>query len=372
MNCKVAVLKCAGYDTSLVEQKIRQTIDLLGGMEQFIRRGSKVLLKPNLLMAKPPEAGITTHPEVVRAVIRLLKELDCQICVGDSPSVWGKYIENVDEVYSVSGIRQVCIEEGVDLVSFEKRRMRQDFPLASVLDECDHLISIPKFKTHELMLLTGAVKNLFGLVSGTFKTELHKRYFEPEEFAKTLVDIYQQTRPSLTIVDGILAMEGDGPATSGKLRTLGLLLAGSDAIAIDSVMADIMGLKPEDCFTTREAYRRGLGQADLSIIEIAGENYQDLKIKPFLLPASSKKRKLPKPLLNAISRFIRYYPFVLRSKCVKCSACVNICPHKCVSLKKQGIVFNYAKCIACFCCQEVCPAAAIKVKKSLLAKMIGL
>jgi uncharacterized protein (DUF362 family)/NAD-dependent dihydropyrimidine dehydrogenase PreA subunit len=323
-------------------------------------------------MAKPPEAGITTHPEVLRAAIRMLKDLGCRIYVGDSPSVWGKYIENLEDVYRISGIKQVCVDEGVQLISLEKRRMRGSFPLASALDQCDHLLNLPKFKTHELMLLTGAVKNLFGLVSGTFKTELHKRHFEPEEFAGILVDIYSQAKPSLNIVDGIVAMEGDGPATGGTLRNLNLLIAGSDAVAVDSVMADIMGIKPKDCFTTREAARGGLGQAELGAIEIAGERYRDLRIKPFLLPESSKKFKLAKPVLNLVSRFIRYYPFVLKQKCLRCSACVNICPGKCIKLGQRGIVFNYDKCIACFCCQEACPAAAIKVKKSLLAKMIGL
>ena len=372
MNCKVAVSRCAGYHPALVEEKVRQAVDSLGGLEQFIRPRSKVLVKPNILMAKPPEAGITTHPEVLRAVIRMLKGLGCFVYVGDSPSVWGKYIENLDEVYGVSGIKQVCADEGVMLISLEKRRMRKHFPLASFLDQCDHLINLPKFKTHELMLMTGAIKNLFGLVSGTFKTELHKRNFDPEEFAGALVEIYSQAKPSLNIVDGILAMEGDGPATSGQLRDLNLIIAGSDAVAVDSVMADIMGIKPQDCFTTREAYRRGLGQADLGAIDIVGEGYRDLKIKPFLLPQSSKKIRLAKPVLNLLSRFIRYYPFVLKRKCLRCLACVKICPGKCIKLGKRGIVFNYDKCIACFCCQEACPAAAIRVKKSFLAKMIGL
>jgi len=372
MKSKVAVYRCVGYQPALVQEQLRQAIGSLGGMEQFIRRGSSVLVKPNLLMAQPPEAGITTHPEVVRAVVRMLKELGCRVYVGDSPSVWGKYIENLDDLYSISGIKQVCIDEGVELVSLEKRRMRESFPLASFLDQCDHLVNVAKFKTHELMLITGAIKNLFGLVSGTFKTELHKRNFDPEEFAGVLVDIYSQVKPSLNIIDGILAMEGDGPATSGKLRDLNLLIAGSDAVAVDSVMADIIGIKPRDCFTTREAADRGLGQAELGAIEIVGEGYRDFKIKPFLLPESSKKIKLAKPLLNAISRFIRYYPFVLKRKCLRCLACVKICPGKCIKLEKRGIVFDYTKCIACFCCQEACPAAAIKVKKSFLAKMIGL
>ncbi|MCK9572619.1 MAG: DUF362 domain-containing protein [Candidatus Omnitrophica bacterium] len=372
MKSKVAILGCANYDPSLVDQKLSQLISLLGGLEQFIRPGSKVLVKPNMLMAKPPEAGITTHPAVVRAVIRQLLKLDCRVWVGDSPSVWGKYIENVDQVYQVCGIKQLCLEEGVQLVSFEKRRMRRDFPLASVLDQVDALVNIPKLKTHELMLITGAIKNLFGLVSGTFKTELHKSNFHPEDFARVLLDIYEQAKPNITIVDGILAMEGDGPATSGKLRDLGLLLAGNDAVAIDSVIADIIGVKPEDCFTIQEARRRQIGRSKLSEIEIVGEDYRALKIKPFLLPASARKNKLPKVILNIISRLIRYYPLVLKKKCLSCSACVNICPQKCVSLKEGGIRFNYTKCIACFCCQEACPAAAIRVKKSLLAKLIGL
>lgn len=372
MNSRVSILKCADYAAVNLQEKVRQLVFLLGGMEKFVRPGSKVLVKPNLLMSTPPEAGVTTHPEVMRAVIRMLKELNCRVIVGDGPSVWGQHIENVDEVYSITGMRSVCAQEGAELIHLDKRRMREKFPLAAILDECDFLVSLPKFKTHEFTLLTGAVKNLFGLVSGTFKTELHKNYFEPKDFAKILADIYRETPPSLTIVDGIVAMEGDGPGTGGKLRNLGLLLAGADCVALDAVMAHIMGIGPLEVLSTKEAYVAGLGQADLKNIEISGEKLNTLAVKPFILPAASRAGRIPKPLRKILKKLIRYYPYCLPENCISCLACVKICPGRCISPAKKGMRFDYARCIACFCCQETCPASAIKVRKSLLARMIGL
>lgn len=373
MSAKVSVVKCDTYEPKAVESSVRKIVDLLGGITAFIKPGSSVLVKPNLLMSKGPECAITTHPEVVRAVIQILKEINCRIVVGDGPSVWGKYLKNVDEVYEVTGIRKVCQDEGVNLVTFDKRRMRDKFPLTTWLDECEYLINLPKFKTHEFTLLTGAIKNLFGLVSGTYKTELHKNYFEPQEFSKILVDIYQQAKPALTIIDGILAMEGDGPATGGKVRQLNLLLGGSDGVALDTVMARIMGITDREVLTTKEAALRGLGEDQISRIKIEGEDIDKLNIRPFILPVTSAKiTKLPAPIKKILKSLIRYYPYCLDSKCIRCGHCVEVCPDQCITLKKSGIRFDYNKCIACFCCQEACPEAAIKVKKSILAKLIGL
>lgn len=373
MSAQVSIIKCGNYNPALVEVSVRKAIGLLGGITHYIKPQSRVLVKPNILMAREPESGIDTHPEVVRSVIRVLKEINCHIFVGDGPSVWGNEIENVGEVYRRSGIAGVCREEKVGLVEFDKRRMREKFPLTVWLDHCDHLVSIPKFKTHELTLLTGAIKNLFGLVSGTFKTELHKNYFRADDFAKIVVDIYAEAKPSLTLIDGVVAMEGDGPATNGKLRDLGLLLAGSDAVALDSVMAKIIGVKPLDVLTTKEAAARGLGIADLNSIKIVGERLEDLNVLAFLLPQTSNlRKKIPQPLINLTKQLIKYYPYPVRKNCILCFACIKICPGKCIDMRKEGIVFDYRKCIACFCCQEACPAEAIKVKKSLFAKIIGL
>jgi len=372
MSSKVSIAKCNSYESAGVFAAVKKAIDLQGGATHFIKPDSRVLLKPNLLMAIDPEFGINTHPEVVRAVIKVLKEINCKIFVGDGPSVWGRQVENVDEVYRRSGIQAVCQEEGVSLVKFDKRRWRGKFPLTIWLDDCDYLVSIPKFKTHSLTILTGAIKNLFGLVSGTYKTELHKNYFRVEEFANILVDVYKEAKPALTVIDGIIAMEGDGPASGGKLRTENLILAGSDCVALDSVLAMIMGIRPLDVLTTAEAAKRGLGKADIRSISIFGERLEDCLGRPFILPTPSKTNKLPKPLVKLARKLIRYYPCVEQDNCIRCAACIDACPNKIISMGKSGIIFDYRKCIACFCCQEACPASAVKIKKSLFAKMIGL
>ena len=372
MNAKVSIVKCKNYEPPLFLETTRKAIDLVGGITNFIKPQSKVLVKPNLLMAIEPQSGVDTHPEVVRAAVRLLKEINCHICLGDGPSVWGNQIENVEEVYRRSGMEKICQDEGIELVKFDKRRWRGKFPLTTWLDNCDYMVNIPKFKTHDLTLLTGAIKNLFGLVTGTYKTELHKNYFRADDFAKILVDIYQQAKPTLTVVDGIVAMEGDGPGTGGKLRNLGLLFAGSDCVALDTIMALIMGLEPFAVLTTKEAVARGLGVADIKSISILGESLEDVMGEPFALPSTTIKKNIPRPIVEIAKKLIKYYPCVEQDNCIQCAACIQACHNKVISLKKNRIVINYRKCISCFCCQEACPNSAIKVKKSVLAKIIGL
>jgi len=372
VNSKIAITKCPSYESKLVQDSVKQAVNLLGGINNFIKPGSRVLVKPNLLMGVAPETGVCAHPEVIRAVIKILKEINCKISLGDSPSVWGKYIENVDNVYELSGVKKICQEEGVELIKLENRRMHGKFILTTAIDNCDYIVSIPKFKTHGLTVLTGAVKNLFGLVSGTYKSELHKKYFAADDFAGMLVDIYEKVKPALTIIDGIMALEGDGPGTSGKPRQLNLLFASSDGVALDAAMAKIMGIKPLDVPTNRIAHKRGLGEIDFDKIEVKGESLEDVTGEPFLLPASSMVKKIPRPIVNLVKSLIKMRPYVLHDKCIRCEACVKVCPSKVIRFEGQRITFDYSGCIACFCCQEVCPKAAIKVKKSLLARLIGL
>ncbi|MFH1202360.1 MAG: DUF362 domain-containing protein [Candidatus Omnitrophota bacterium] len=372
MNAKVSLVKCKNYEPSLVFDATRKSIDLLGGMASFVTPRSKVLVKPNILMAIEPEAAVDTHPEVVRAVIKLLKELDCQVYLGDGPSVWGNQGENINWVYEKSGMKRIAEEEQTELVSFDKKRWQGKFPITTSLDNCDSFISIPKFKTHSLTILTGAIKNLFGLIPGTFKTELHKNYFDRQDFAKILVDILEVARPALTIVDGITAMEADGPGTGGKLRNQGVLVAGSDCVAIDSVLALIMGIKPNDILTTKEGARRNLGISDINSISVVGESLIDVIESPFILPTPSLSSRIPRPAMELAKKLIKFYPYVERRNCTLCTACIDACPNKAISIRNDKIIINYRKCIACFCCEEACPYSAIKIKKSLAAKMIGL
>ena len=323
----------------MVCEKVKQAIDLIGGISSFIKPESRVLVKPNLLMAKEPEFGIDTHPEVVRAVVKVLKDINCKIFIGDGPSVWGGQAENVDDVYERSGVKKVCREEGVELVKFEHKRWRKKFPLTTWLDNCNYLVNVPKFKTHDLTLLTGAIKNLFGLVWGTYKIELHKNYFNPNDFAKILVDIYEEVRPVLTVIDGIIAMEGDGPGTSGKLRQQNLLLAGSDCVAIDTALALIMGVEPFDVLTNREASKRGLGIADIQSITILGERLPDVIGEPFILPSTSFKRKIPPVIVNTAKKLIKYYPYLEQDNCIRCAACIEACPVKVIKMNKKRNYF---------------------------------
>ncbi|MBU1727163.1 MAG: DUF362 domain-containing protein [Candidatus Omnitrophica bacterium] len=387
MGSKISIARCESYDPSLVLASVKKAIDSLGGITAFIKPASKVLVKPNLLMAAIPEQAVTTHPEVVRAVIKLLKEIDCKVFVGDGPSVWGGNIENLGRVFEATGIRKVCEEEGVTLVDFDKRRWRGQFPLTTWLDDCDYFINIPKLKTHELTVMTAAIKNLFGLVSGTFKTELHKKHIDPEDFSGALVDIYKEAKPALTIIDGIIAMEGDGPGTGGMPRKADVLLAGSDCVALDTVAALIMKIEPLNVPTIRIAFERGLGEARPGEISLFGDKIEEVITTPFRPPSPARRGKItqlvirvskkfirsnPERFVRFVKKFIKYWPYVLRKKCVRCGACVKTCPNEAISIVNDRVVFDYSKCIACFCCQEICPAAAIKVKKSLLAKMLGL
>lgn len=371
-KAKVSIVKCNNYSRGLIQERVKQAIDLIGGITSFIKPESSVLVKPNLLMAKEPACGITTHPEVVRAAVKLLKEINCKVFIGDGPSAFGNQAENVDDVYEKTGIKNVAEEEKAELVKFENKRWRKDFPLAAWVDKCDYIVNIPKFKTHNLMLLTAAVKNLFGFVWGTHKTELHKKFCDKRDFAKILVDIYQEVKPALNIIDGVVAMEADGPATSGKLREVNLLFAGTDAVAVDSVLTVIMGLLPSDILTTKEASMRGLGVSDIKDIEILGESLSAASGTPFILPSTSWRQKMAPFVVDLLKGFIKYYPRVQYDNCVKCSVCVKACPNKAIAMKNGRIIFDYSKCISCFCCQEFCPSSAIKVKKSVFTKLIGL
>lgn len=372
MNSSVSIISCKEYDSAQVQVAVRKAVDLLGGISVFIRPGSKVLVKPNLLLAQPPEVGVTTHPEVVRAVVKILKEIGCEVFLGDGPGVWGNKPENVDQVYDNTGMRALAQQEGINLVKFSRHRWRDKFTLTTWLDECDYLVSIPKFKTHCFTTLTGAVKNLYGLLSGPSKTEVHKKYISPSVFAGVLAEIYACSRPAFTIIDGIVAMEGDGPGTGGKLRNSGVLIAGCDCVAIDSILALIMGLKPNDILSTKETSLRGLGVSDIASIRTYGEKLEDVVGKRFKLPATSISKMIPAPLLEILKKFIRSYPKFDYAKCTACGVCIEVCPQKIISLKTGRPVIDCSKCIHCFCCQESCPNGAIKIKKSLLSKIIGL
>ena len=367
MKTKVSIVKSKTYDTDKVQVGVSRAFDLIGGLSSFIRKGDKVLLKPNLLSARPPEDGVNTHIEIVRSVARLVKECGAKPFIGDNPGGSLK----PKEVYGSSGILSIAREEGIECASVKDIKVVRGFPIPSYFFDCDKIINLPKMKTHSLTDITGAVKNMFGAVSGLNKSECHKRYPKPEKFVDVLIDVFEIVRPSLVLMDGIIAMDGDGPA-SGRLRGLSLLIASQDSVAVDSVFAHLIGIDPSSVLTTRKANKRGLGEIDLEKIEILGEGIEENLIKDFRLPRSKLFMKLPNSVMKILTNLIKFAPYIDQDLCTKCKICQESCPVSCIAIDDSGTRIDHQKCITCMCCHEVCPHKAVGLKRSMLARVFGL
>ncbi|MBN1527045.1 MAG: DUF362 domain-containing protein [Candidatus Omnitrophica bacterium] len=364
---KVAVVRCPDYERERVFASVKKAVDLVGGINAFVAPGMKVLVKPNILSARPPEDAVDTHPEVVRAVARLAKEAGGDVMIGDSPGGYGK---NIDEAFEVSGIKKVAEEEGARLVRFSASRQIEGMPIATAALEADRVISVPKLKTHSITVLTAAVKNTFGMVTGLHKAECHSRAPKAEDLAKILVKVYAITRPCLSVVDGIVAMDGDGPS-AGRLRPLGALLAGTDAVAIDACAARMAGLAPLDVPVTKEAYARGLGEADLGRIDLVGDDLNGFVMKDFALPKTIRYlTMMPKPLLESFMYFVKFKPVIDSGTCKRCGLCAETCPVDAITVVNGVYKVDYHKCIKCLCCHEVCPYKAIEIKGNALTKLV--
>ncbi len=370
---KVSLVKCAGYDATQVQAAVKSAVDLLGGIEKFIKPGEKVLLKPNLLTDSEPDKGITTHPEVVRAVIRLIKPVTKDIICGDGPSVWGEK-KDAERVYNATGMTKVCQEEGVELVYFTHPVIKKGLPLADWAFKVDKFVNIPKFKTHSYTVLTAALKNLFGLIVGMHKMKIHFDNPRPWMLSKVIVDIYEMRQPDLNILDGVVAMEGQGPGSGGTLKKMGLVAASVDGACLDMVLAGLMKVSGLDIPTNKEAFRRGLGPRDLASVDILGGTLDDFMPRDFKLPKSgllSKLPPMPAVARDILTSFLSTRPVPVASRCKLCGLCQKSCPAGAITQTKLGIKIDRAKCILCLCCQEVCPCGAIDIEKGLLLRLLS-
>jgi len=370
---KVSIEKVASYEQADVRAGLQRLLEPLGGIGAFVRPGERVLLKPNMLAGKPPEAAVTTHPAVVREVIRLVQSAGGIPLVGDSPGIGTQR-----GVARKSGILAVVEECGAEFVEFSRtsevtsKGLFKRFEVAAEYLEADKVINLPKLKTHEMMTLTCGVKNIFGILVGAAKPAWHMQAgFDRELFARALIDLYMVRPPSLTIVDAVTSMEGDGPS-SGDPRHTGLLLAGRNALSVDLVAAEIAGIPKKLLFVEQEAAKQGLAGADRREIEIVGIEPQDLDIQPFILPPLSDVQfGLPRFIKNALRNHLTTRPEQILSKCVLCGACVRACPPQVIRIEGQKLVFDYHRCIRCFCCRELCPEKALAVRKGILLKILG-
>lgn len=373
MDTKVAIVRCPDYEPESVYNAIEKAVNLIGGMKSFVKPGQRVLLKPNLLSAKPPESGIDTHPEFARAVVRLVRSAGGDVSLGDTP---GGSIKRFEDVLVKSGMQKMAQEEKLKLAHFGKFEERNGIPIAKEALDTDVLISLPKFKTHNLMTFTGAIKNCFGLVPGLYKAKCHMDAPHPDSFAKIILDVFEAATPRLIIMDGILGIEGEGPASAGTPRNFGLVLASSNAVGLDAVCAVIMGLKPQNIPALREAKARGLKETDLSRIEVAGEELKDVIVKDLKLPKTTLLHRLPNSVSRFLASFIKFKVAVTENNCIHCGACVRGCPAGAMKFPegkggdKEAPKVDYDKCIFCLCCHEFCPERAVYVKESFLAKII--
>lgn len=369
---QVSVEKVGEYDRALVKAGVVRLLEPLGGMERYVKPGERVLIKPNMLSAKPAEAAVTTHPEVLRAVIELVQQAGGIAQVGDSPG-YG----STRRVAERSGMLQVVEETGAQLVPFDETVPVQGagtfrcFDLARPYLEADRLINLPKLKTHEMMTMTCCVKNLFGSVVGTQKAAWHlKAGADKELFAAMLLEVYLLREPDLNIVDAIVAMEGNGPG-SGDPCQVGLLLAGANAVAVDVVAAEIASIPKKLLYLESAARRLALSGSDRAEIVGCGVPLSEAICQPLRLPhLSDVQFGLPGFLKNRLRNQFTSRPEVVANKCKLCGVCVRACPPEAIRIEGGRLRFDYQRCIRCFCCRELCPHAALELKDGLLLGLI--
>jgi uncharacterized protein (DUF362 family)/Pyruvate/2-oxoacid:ferredoxin oxidoreductase delta subunit len=361
----VSIVKCADYDRDRILSSVRQAVDLLGGIKTFIKPGERVLIKPNLLKAAPPEAAVTTHPEIVRAAIRLVREAGGIPMVGDSPG-----LGELRKVCVKAGLMDVIQEEGAELVDFDDvvtikstGRFRH-FEISRLAYEADAIINLPKLKTHGMTVLTGAIKNLFGCVPGKRKVQWHfNTGVNHELFARMLVELCALMKPRLTIMDAVIGMEGNGPG-SGEPRTIGAVLAGADAVSVDVVSSEMVGVAPGKLPIIAAATAAGFGETRLDRITVLGNPLSHAAIKNFRLPPQSHTEwQLPEWARRSLKTAFTTKPVIDHSACILCGVCQGHCPQGAITMKAKKLEIRYRDCIRCFCCQEFCPQGAITVGK---------
>lgn len=372
---KVVLKRCSDYDSEKVYRSVTESIDLLGGISSFIKRGERVLLKPNLLSAKPVESAVTTHPAVIEAVIRIVKDAGAFPFVGDSPG-----FGSAGQVAAKTGIKEVAERHGVEIVNLldgvqvqhKNSRVFKRFELARAAVEADAIINLPKLKTHVMMTMTLGVKNLFGCVPGKRKVSWHfEAGHDKDAFARMLVEVYQLLNPRLSILDGIIGMEGDGPG-SGLPREMGIIAASSDAVAMDVVISRMVGLGPEGLPTTKAARYLGVGETDLEKIELSGDA-AGTYFKDFIFPETTEPRFatwLPTFVKKRMDKALTSRPDVNHRICKLCNICVNACPPQVMKITDK-LRINYDDCIRCYCCHELCPEGAIDIKKGWAMRLIS-
>ena len=377
MNKKVAIERCPSYDFDTVYAALKQAVQASGDLDVA---GKTVLLKPNIVFDAPPEKAACTHPEFLTAAIRLVREMGARrILVGDSPG-----LQTPGFSAKVCGLGEAARQSNAEWVDFTQSKVEiaclegkvvKKFTVTRAVEEADCIINLPKLKTHQLMYFTGAMKNLFGLIPSVAKSTYHVRFPSRKAFASMIVDLNLAlaAKPSYAFMDAIIGMEGPGPA-AGTPRRIGLVLASSNSLAMDSAASEIIAYPPEEIPVNQDALERGVWLSKMDEIEYPLLSPLDVRLSDFVkIPFKKSKSQfwdfiLPRPI-QAFRDSFAPKPAINHERCIRCGDCTRICASRAMTLDGEGkgkarhVHIDYNRCIRCFCCHEVCPVNAIDITK---------
>src|SRR6056297_941088 len=373
----VAAKKCYSYQADELSAKLDSLLQELGGLDNFIKAGDKVLFKTNLLMGKTPEAAVTTNPEFIRALAKKVKELGAEVIIADSPVV--PFNDKLlKRAYQKSGLYEMAAEENIKLnyntnskrQEYKEGKINKSFQLASYLEEADLVINLPKLKTHGLTMYTGGVKNLFGCIPGVLKAEYHLRMQSVYDFSRMLNDSAALVAPELTIMDAVVGMEGEGPS-NGKPREFNYLFASTSPYYLDLAAVRLLGIKPEEKVPSIKA------ALEDNIIKKEQLKVRGNKVTPLNeveIPKIEKENNLldgrmPEFMSDILEKLLRPKPVFKEDNGVGCRTCAENCPPDAINMIDNFPEVNLDECIRCFCCQELCPYDAVDIKYPLLAKL---
>jgi len=354
---------------------LERLIEAFGGWSAIVAPGERVAVKVNLLRGAAPEKAVSTHPETLRCVLRALKQAGAVPFVADSPGGLNGPAK-VARAFKISGMTDVCTAEGVQIVDVEddqvelqapEGRLFRSFPVGKAFADADAIVQVGVLKTHQLMRLTGGVKLTYGCIPGLAKAKLHVRAQIRDDFADMLLDLHLAVRPRFTIIDGIIAMQGQGPG-SGEPRDLGSLFAAHDAVALDVALADRTAHDRRSVYTVAASERRGLVDLDAPY-DLAGDPIEpDKDFKPV---HRDRQELLPPPLHHAARSLITARPRLVDPQaCTQCGECATICATQAITLSPLPLFDDHA-CVRCYACTEVCPTAAIDNVTPRVARLFG-
>jgi len=384
---RVYVVRCADYEHA--GEKLSELFNMMGGIGPFVKPGESIVLKVNLLRPAAPEEVVSTHPAVVAAIGQMTKDHGAIPLIVDSPGAGYRYNEKVlAKTYRISGMYQAAEKAGIEvevnldtsheIVSFPEGKLIRRFEIITPLLRSDGVFNLCKMKTHTFMHMTGAVKNNFGAIAGLTKAGYHGKLRDTGRFAGMLLDLADFVSPRISIMDAVLAMEGEGPS-AGSARQVGLFLASTSPLALDVVAGEIMGLSREKNPVLVEAEKRGLQPNRLEEVEVIGAEIEELTIPDFDLPATiyggsgvGGEPLWVRMLEPLFKHSLSVKPQIIKAKCVACGACSEACPMKVITLVDgRHAQIDYKSCIRCYCCHEMCPEKAIELHEGILHRVLN-